>query len=133
MLKIRRVVFLVVPLAAVLSARCATVAQVDNLTEAPCSTEFEQSLSSILSAQGEKPEVAQDLAHRTYIVLTRTERGPRPFFVSSPSGTDYTFFIQKKGDRCLLRLYGRQKGFMSYTNNLTYIATRQLTACTCRE
>jgi hypothetical protein len=132
-LKIRRVVFLAVPLAAVLSTRCASVAQVDNLSEAPCSAEFEQSLSSILSTQGEKPEVAGDLARRTYVVLKRTDRGPRPFFVSSPSSTDYTFFVDKKRDRCLLRLYGRQKGFMSYTNNLTYIATRQLTACMCRE
>ena len=133
LLKIRSVVFLVVPLAAVLSTRCAHVAQVDNLTEASCSAEFEQSLSSILSTQGEKPEVARELAHRTYVVLTRIDRGPRPFLVSSSSGTDYTFFVDKKRDRCLLRLYGRQKGFWSYTNNLTYIATRELTPCACRE
>jgi hypothetical protein len=132
-LKIRRVVFLAFVLAVVLSTQCASVAQIGNLADASCSAEFEQSLSSILSTQGEKPEVAQDLANRTYVVLTRTDRGARPFFVSSPSGTDYTFFVDKKRDRCLLRLYGKQKGFMSYTNNLTYIATRQLTACTCRE
>ncbi len=112
---------------------CATVAQVDNLTEDRCAVEFEQSLSSILSSQNETPEAARELAHRTYILLTRADLGPRPFLVSSPSGTDYEFFVQKKSDRCLLRLYGRQKGFVSYTNNLTYIATRQLVSCTCRE
>ena len=41
--------------------------------------------------------------------------------------------IERKDDACLLRLYGRQKGFVSYTNNLTYIATRPLTACACAE
>ncbi len=133
MLEIRRTVLLSLLLAAVLSTRCAHVAQVDSLDDAVCSNEFEQSLSSIFITQAEKPEVARDLAYRTYMVLTRTDRGPRPFFVSSPSGTDYTFFVDKKRDRCLLRLYGKQKGFMSYTNNLTYIATRQLSVCSCRE
>ncbi len=59
--------------------------------------------------------------------------GPRPFLVASPSGTDYTFFVQEKKPICLLRLYGRQKGFWSYTNNLTYIATRPLPNCACSE
>src|SRR6202022_840377 len=104
---------LAVSLAAVLSTRCAHVAEVDSLAEGPCSAEFEQSLFSILGVQGEKPEVTRDLAHRTYVVLTSTNRGPRPFFVSSPFGTDYTFFVDNKRDRCLLRLYGRQHGFMS--------------------
>jgi hypothetical protein len=131
MLEIRRLVFLALLPAALLSTRCASIARVDNLSDAACSDEFEQSLTSILSTQNEKPEVARDLAHRTYIVLTRTDRGPRPFYVSSSSGTDYTFFIDKKRGQCLLRLYGKQKGFMSYTNNLTYIATRQLSACVC--
>lgn len=112
---------------------CVTVAQVGNLNEDRCAGEFEQSLSSILTSQHETSQNAGELAHRTYIILTRAELGPRPFLVASPSGTDYTFFVQKKGDRCLLRLYGRQKGFVSYTNNLTYIATRELDSCTCHD
>lgn len=36
------------------------------------------------------------------------------------------FFVERKGEECLLRLYGRQKGFTRYTNNLTYIRTRDL-------
>ena len=130
LIKMRRLLILA---SLVLSTRCAHVAQIDNFADASCSGEFEQSLSSILTTQNEKEDVARDLAHRTFIVLTRIDRGPRPFFVSSPSGTDYTFFIDKKRDRCLLRLYGKQKGFRSYTNNLTYIETRQLSVCTCRE
>jgi hypothetical protein len=118
---------------AVLSAGCATVAQVANLSEAPCNASFESQLSSILTDQGEKADVAATLAHRTYLILTTAELGPRPFLVSSLSGTDYTFFVQKKRDRCLLRLYGRQKGFWSYTNNLTYISTRELSGCACHE
>lgn len=44
-------------------------------------------------------------------------------------GTDYRFFIDAARDQCLLRLYGRRKGFWSYTNNLSYIATRPLPGC----
>jgi hypothetical protein len=41
--------------------------------------------------------------------------------------------VERKDDACLLRLYGRQKGFVAYTNNLTYIATQPLAACRCEE
>src|SRR5450830_1811599 len=118
---------------AVFSAGCTTIAQVANLTEAQCNASFESRLTSILTEQGEKDEVAATLTHRTYHMLTAAELGPRPFLVASPSGTDYTFFIQKKRNHCLLRLYGRRKGFVSYTNNLTYISTRELSGCTCKE
>ena len=126
--------FLLTVLAAALFAGgCTTVAQVANLTDEKCSAAFESQLSSVLVEQGEKEDVASALAHRTFRILTSAELGPRPFLVSSSSGTDYTFFVQKKGERCLLRLYGRQKGFVSYTNNLTYIATRELSGCACQE
>ena len=119
--------------AAVVSTGCATVAQLANPTEERCSVSFESQLSSILIEQSEKADVAATLAHRTYLILTSGEVGPRTFLVSSPSGTDYGFFIQKKRDHCLVRLYGRRKGFVSYTNNLTYISTRELSGCACRD
>lgn len=119
--------------AAVLPAGCTTMARITDLTGAPCRAAFEEAISSLLTEQGEKKDTAHLLAYRTYLMLSKAELGPRPFLVASPSGTDYSFFIQKKRERCLLRLYGRQKGFMSYTNNLTYIATRDLMACSCQE
>jgi hypothetical protein len=118
---------------AVVPVGCTTVAQVTNLTEGQCTASLESGLVSILTEQGEKDETAASVAHRTRQMLATTELGPRPFVVASPSGTDYTFFIQKKRNRCLLRLYGRRKGFTSYTNNLTYIATRELSGCACQE
>jgi hypothetical protein len=95
--------------------------------------EFRQGLSAILSEQRESEEASGTLAERTVSSLADGALGPRPFLVSSPSGTDYEFFVQKKSDVCLLRLYGRYHGFVSYTNNLTYIGTRQLTRCECAE
>jgi len=115
------------------SAGCTTVAELSNLKEEQCGASFESSLTSILTEQGEKDDVAATLAHRTNLLLTTAELGPRPFLAAAPSGTDYSFFVEKKRDRCLLRLYGRQKGFVSYTNNLTYISTRELPGCMCRE
>lgn len=112
---------------------CTSVAQISNLSEEDCSQGFERQLSEILVQQGEAPEAAGEMAERTRRMLAYGVLGPRPFLVSSASGTDYTFFVQKKKSGCLLRLYGKQKGFMTYTNNLTYIATRPLAQCACAE
>jgi hypothetical protein len=116
-----------------LTTGCATVARIGNLTEPACQSAFSAALSTILVEQGEKAEMADGLADRAVKNMILVDLGPRPFFVASPSGTDYTFFVQGKRAGCLLRLYGRQRGFWSYTNNLTYIATRPLPNCLCSE
>jgi len=121
-----------VALALLTSAGCTTVAEVE-LTQESCRVSFQDALSSILVEQHEAPDVAQQLAEHTREALERAQLGPRPFVISSSSGADYEFFVQKKSSGCLLRLYGRQKGFTSYTNDLTYIATRPLPNCTCKE
>ena len=90
-------------------------------------------MASILLAQDEKPELAERLASRARDGLASANLGPRPFRVASPSGVDYTFLIDAAPRGCLLRLYGRAKGFWSYSNNLTYIETRELPKCTCSE
>ena len=113
-------------------AGCATVAEVE-LTQDSCRESFQDALGSILVEQHEAPDVAAKLASETCEELERARLGPRPFLISSSSGADYEFFVQKKSSGCLLRLYGRQKGFTSYTNDLTYIATRPLPGCACRE
>lgn len=112
---------------------CTTVAQITTLSDESCHRTVQGQLESILLEEGEKPEVANRLAVNTTVVLATGSLGPRPFGVSSPSGADYSFFIQLKGDQCFLRLYGRRKGFTRYTNNLTYIATRSLEGCACAE
>lgn len=112
---------------------CATVAQVTNLSATTCRTSVHRGLSEIFAEQGEDTDAAAALAQDTLVQLTRGRRGPRPFFVEAPSGTDYVFFVDKKTDGCVLRLYGRRHGFVSYTNNLTWIATRPLPGCECTE
>jgi hypothetical protein len=112
---------------------CATVAQVTNLEEPACRAYVQHALGSILAAQGEPQEAASQCAERAVEAMVRRNLGPRPFLVAAPSGTDYTFFVQKRSEQCVLRLYGRRKGFVSYTNNLTYIATRELGSCVCFE
>ncbi len=112
---------------------CTTVAQITTLSDESCHQTVRSRLESILVEEGEKPEVASRLAVNTTVVLATGSLGPRPFGVSSPSGADYSFFVQLKGEDCLLRLYSRRKGFTRYTNNLTYIATRSLEGCACTE
>ena len=112
---------------------CTTVAQVTTLSDESCHHKMRDQLESILNEEHETTDIANRLAVNTTTVLATGTLGPRPFGVSSPSGTDYSFFIQRKGDECLLRLYGRQKGFTRYTNNLTSIASRSLEGCACAE
>ena len=112
---------------------CTTVAQVTSLSDQNCRHTFVDRMSSILVEQGEKQEVADKLAESTVTVLLTGSLGPRPFLVASPSGADYGFFVEQKSSECLLRLFSRQKGFMRYRNNLTYIATGSLTGCMCAE
>jgi hypothetical protein len=116
-----------------LGVGCTTVAQVTTLDDPACKTTVREQMNSILLEEGEKSEIAERLAVNTTTVLAAGVLGPRPFGVSSPSGVDYSFFVQLKGSECRLLLYGRQKGFTRYTNNLTYIATRSLDGCQCAE
>jgi hypothetical protein len=112
---------------------CADVARIDNVSDAVCREVIATGLSTILVREGEAPEVAGRLAQSAATTLATADFGPRPFMVSSPSGTDYTFFVEAKQKACLLRLYGRQKGFRSYVNDITYIATERLTGCICHD
>ncbi|MBX3329645.1 MAG: hypothetical protein KF722_04530 [Nitrospira sp.] len=121
------------PVIVLTTAGCATVAKVTNLSEESCRTSFTHQLSVILAHEGETPEVADALADKTVSTLTIYDLGPRPFTIAAPSGTDYRFFIDRKGADCVLTLFGRRKGFVSYTNNLTYIATEVLPDCTCAD
>lgn len=116
-----------------LSAGCANVAQVTSLSEPSCREFVELAFVRTFTGQGESEEVAARLARSTTARLQSWALGPRPFLVASPSGADYSFFVERKPEACLLRLYGRQKGFVSYTNNITYIATEPLGPCRCAE
>ena len=109
--------------------RCAAA----YLTEAACVASFEACLASITAEQGEKSDIREIHAHRTFLRPTMAMLGPRPFVVALPSGTDNTFFVHRKHVRSLLRLYGHRKGFIPYTNNLTYISTRELPGFACQE
>lgn len=118
---------------ALLLSGCTAVAQITTLSDESCRQRVRGQLEAILLEEGEPPEMANRLAVNTTVVLATGSLGPRPFGVSSPSGADYSFFVQRKDETCLLRLYGRQKGFTRYTNNLTYISTRPLDGCACAE
>ena len=112
---------------------CTRVALVTTLNDPACKSMVRAQLNSVLLEQGEEPDIAKRLAVNTTTVLATGALGPRPFGVSSPSGADYSFFVQHKSSECLLRLYGRQKGFARYSNNLTYIASRSLDGCQCAD
>jgi hypothetical protein len=116
-----------------LAAGCTSVAQVTTMDDPACRSTVRDQLNSVLIEQGEMPDIAERLAVNTATVLATGALGPRPFGVSSPSGADYSFFVQQKRSECLLRLYGRQKGFARFSNNLTYVASRSLDGCRCAE
>ena len=112
---------------------CTSVAQVTTMTDDACRQAVATGFMNILEAQDERPDIARQLAASATHALQWHPPGPRPFIVSSPSGADYAFFVQRDGEACVLRLYGKKKGFVSFTNNLTYIATEPLAKCGCLE
>ena len=112
---------------------CASVAQITTLSDPNCQKALTAAFAAIFEEEGEKADVAAELAESTSTALQYGALGPRPFLVEAPSGVDYSFFVEPNGATCLLRLYGRQKGFVSYTNNISYIATRDLAPCQCAE
>ena len=115
------------------STGCTTVAQVTSLSEPDCTRAMTSAFETIFGKQGESPAVARELAESTTASLRSRNVGPRTFVVASPSGADYGFFVQRRDEACVLRLYGRQKGFVTITDNLTYLATEPLAGCQCAE
>ena len=109
------------------------MSRVTNLEDEACRTTFTQAVSKILVSEGERGDIADHAADQTVRYVRFGNIGPRPFMASSPFGTDYFFFVDLKDSKCLLRLYGRQKGMWSYTNDMSYIATEPLPACRCEE
>jgi len=75
---------------------CTNVAQVTTFDDPSCKSTVRDQLNSVLIEEGEKSEIAERLAVNTTTVLATGILGPRPFGVSSPSGVDYSFFIQRK-------------------------------------
>ncbi|MEW6270879.1 MAG: hypothetical protein AB1689_16470 [Thermodesulfobacteriota bacterium] len=120
-------------LLALLAGCSPSVARVANPAAPECQESLRDAFAVILVGQEEKPDVAEAMAAAAARQLADVDLGPRPFQLSSPSGTDYAFFFddERSPSRCLLRLVAWQKGFVQYSNNVTYIATRPLPGCRC--
>jgi hypothetical protein len=70
---------------------------VTNVGDQPCRQRFASALSDILVEEGEKPGRAQKVVDHTETIVAVFDYGQRPFSVSFQSGTDYSFFVEKKG------------------------------------
>jgi hypothetical protein len=92
---------------------CTTVAQVTTLAEESCRRAMQDQLESILTEEHEPSELANRLAVNTTTVLATGTLGLRPFGISSPSGADYTFFIQPQGRRMSIATVRAAEGFYS--------------------
>jgi hypothetical protein len=107
------------------------LATVSNLSEAACSRSFSAAVASSLEQQGETPEEATVAASRALRLLPLSAE-PYHFEAASNSGVTYEFLFQpRKSNRCVLRLYERQKNGATVSNTFTYFATRDLSDCSC--
>ena len=84
--------------------RCTSVAQITTLSDPACRTTVSAALAKIFESEGESAGVAEELAESTAAGLETWGLGPRPFLVASPSGVDYSFFVERKGDVEIARL-----------------------------
>ena len=120
--------FLIAVLLALACAGCRTMAGVTTLDDPACRATMTGAIADVLRSQGETERI-DELASGTVAALPQL--GPRPFLVMAQSGADYSFFVQRKDEACLLRLYAREKGFTSYVNDMNFIETRPLGGCEC--
>jgi hypothetical protein len=109
---------------------CASVGRLDFTTH-ECAATFTRQLADILVSQHETERIAQELARDATLALISGEATTAQFFVFSPSGTDYAFFVQHRSSGCVLRLHARRTLHTELSNDLTYIASRPLTGCRC--
>ncbi len=79
---------------------CTSIAAVTNLRDQPCQQNSAMALSEILLAEGEEPARVQKIVDKADLLGSAFDYGPRPFVVSSQSGTDHSFFVEKKGEKC---------------------------------
>jgi hypothetical protein len=126
-----RVASLVSLVALAASAACMSAARATNFEDASCRSTLAKAISTILAGQGEQPEIADWLGADALQGSDPAGLRAKGFSVSSPFGTDYKFILQRKGESCLLRLYRREKGSRSTTNDLTFLATEPLPGCLC--
>ena len=118
---------------AALAGCSPSVARLLNPKYPRCQESLRKAFEITLAGQGETDEVAQKVAAGAVQALVDAELGARPFKVSSPSGVDYGYFFEREDDRCLLRLVAWQKGFVQYSDNVTFLATRPLPGCGCKQ
>lgn len=116
----------------IVASSCVSVGRITTLGEQPCAEGFQEQLAAIMTEEGENPTAAQKIAAAATLGLQAYPIGKRTFLVQG-ADTDYFFFLQNDDGICLLRLFSKQSGFIVYTNNLTYIATKKIQRCRCED
>lgn len=117
--------------AAVALAGCATPTRIDNPADSACQRSVQEALSGILAGQGEPPSAYEPAVAQITEPGHLWQLSSRPFVLRTASSADYGFFVARSGDACELRLFMRARGSVRYTNNLTWIDSRQLSGCRC--
>jgi len=118
---------------AALAGGCSTsnAARLANPAAVGCRESLRDAFAIMLVGQGEKENVAEQVARSGANALADTDLGPHPFKLSSPSGIDYAFYFEDEGHRCLLHLVAKQGAGLQFGDTLTFLATRPLSGCTC--
>jgi hypothetical protein len=118
---------------AALVGGCTTsnAARLANPAAVGCRESLRDAVTLMLVGQGEKDNVAEQVARSGADTLADVDLGPHPFKLSSPSGIDYAFYFEDEGQRCLLHLVAKQGAGLQFADTLTFLATRPLAGCRC--
>ncbi len=111
---------------------CASVGKITNQDDSECLKNFQTQLALVMTEEGEPQLSAQRIASKIVAGLSFHPLGRRIFLVEGED-TDYSFFIQNNNGQCVLRLVRTRKGFTTYTNNLTYINSKDIPICRCED
>lgn len=122
-----------VVIAALAGGGCATsnAARLANPAAVRCRASLRDAFTLMLVGQGEKDDVAEQVAKSGADALADVDLGPHPFKLSSPSGIDYAFYFEDEGRRCLLHLVAKQGAGLQLGDTLMFLATRPLAGCSC--
>jgi hypothetical protein len=111
-------------------------ARLTNLSDAGCRESLSAQVTSVLVKEGETEDATRMMTAGLFAGLQH-QTEPAPFFVFSPGGMRYGFFLQETEFGCVLRLYERRQmlgpnGLRSMST-LDYLASRTVLYCSCSE
>jgi hypothetical protein len=109
-----------------------TPARMPDIASQACRAGFSDAIAAMLVEHDERPDVARRAADRAVESIIDADLGPRGFEVSTNYPADYDMIVTLDKSRCVLTLFGLNKGGMSISGTVP-IESKPFSGCLCTE